>query len=551
MEALRYAVSRVRGIVRPPVAVTEPPPGIRIDRDVEVAVRDGTVLRANVFRPERAEGPVPVIMCAHPYGKDRLPKRRRRGFGFDVQYRMLRQPAPVSFSALTTWESPDPGWWVPRGYAVVNCDLRGCGSSDGRGRLLSKQEGEDVHDLVEWAGTREWSNGRVGLLGVSYLAIVQYRAAAERPGHLAAICPWEGFSDAYRDLAYPGGVREDGFVRIWSRGVSKQRVGPDVRAEQLAHPTYDATWREQVPELERIEVPMLVCASFSDRNLHTRGSFRAFDRAPSERKWLYTHRGGKWASFYSPEALAAQARFFDRFLRDEDTGMDAVPPVRLEVREDRETVHAVREEAEWPLARTTWTELFLAPGGRLEREPAGAWAARFATGERRGAAFVHRFARDTELSGPMALRLRVELRGAADANLFVTVDKLRDGRRVPFEGSYGFGLDHVAAGWLRVSHRELDPELSRPYEPIHRHVSPRPLTAGEVAECEVALPPSATLFRAGEELVLTVRGRWPWPFNPLTGALPARYEPSPKATWVLHLGGADGARLLVPDVPPG
>src|SRR5215218_9960034 len=355
MEALRYAASRVRGIARPPVTVTEPPPGIRIDRDVEVVVRDGTVLRVNVFRPEGTEGPVPVIMCAHPYGKDRLPRRRRRGFGFDVQYRVLRQPAPVSFSALTTWEAPDPGWWVPRGYALVNCDLRGCGASGGRGRLLSKQEGEDYHDLIEWAGTREWSNGRVGLLGVSYLALSQYRAAAERPEHLAAICPWEGFSDAYRDLLYPGGVREDGFVRMWSRGVSSQRVDPDIRAEQLAHPAYDETWREHVPDLERIEVPMLVCSSFSDRNLHTRGSFRAFERVASERKWLYTHRGGKWATFYSAVALAAQARFLDRFLRDEETGIDGSRPVRLEVREDRETVHAVRAEAEWPLARTEWT----------------------------------------------------------------------------------------------------------------------------------------------------------------------------------------------------
>jgi predicted acyl esterase len=548
-EELRYAASRVRGIALPPVTVTEPPPGIQFARDVEVAVRDGTTLRVNVFRPVGAEEPVPVIMCAHPYGKDKLPRPSRRGYRFDVQYRVLRQPAPVSFSALTSWESPDPGWWVPRGYALVNCDLRGCGTSDGTGRLLSKQEGEDYHDLIEWAAAQPWSNGRVGLLGVSYLALSQYRAAAERPPHLAAICPWEGFTDAYRDLCYPGGVREEGFVRMWSRGVATQRLEPKIRDAQLAHPTLDETWLGFVPEIERIEAPMLVCASFSDRNLHTRGSFRAFERTGSERRWMYTHRGGKWATFYSPPALAAQQGFFDHFLKGADNGLGDDPPVRLEVREDRETVHRVRGEGEWPLARTEWTELHLGPGGSLELEPGTEGTAAFESADRAGAAFTHRFELETELSGPMALRLRLDVRGADDINLFVTVDKYSGGRRVPFEGSYGFGLDHVAAGWLKASHRELDLARSRPFEPVHTHTGPRPLAPGEIAEAEIPLPPSATLFRAGEELRLTVRGRWPWRRNPLTGALPAAYEPSPRSTCVIQLGGERSSRLLVPVIP--
>ncbi len=103
-----------------------PPPGIRFEHDVEVTVRDGTILHVNVFRPER-DGRYPVIMCAHPYGKDRLPKRGPFGYRPPLQYRMLRQPKPVIWSAWTTWESPDPAYWVPRGYAVVNCDLRASG----------------------------------------------------------------------------------------------------------------------------------------------------------------------------------------------------------------------------------------------------------------------------------------------------------------------------------------------------------------------------------------------------------------------------------------
>ena len=108
-------------------------------------------------------------MSAHPYGKDNLPRRRGRGWRVSVQYRVLRQTARVRFSSLTGWEAPDPAWWAAQGYAVVNCDLRGAGTSEGSAALFSDQEGEDVHDLIEWAGAQPWSTGAVGMIGVSYL----------------------------------------------------------------------------------------------------------------------------------------------------------------------------------------------------------------------------------------------------------------------------------------------------------------------------------------------------------------------------------------------
>lgn len=127
-------------------------------------------------------------------------------------YRLMRQTLPIHQSAWTGWEAPDPAYWVPRGYVVINADLRGFHRSEGQARLLSQQEGEDYYDLIEWAGQQQWSSGKVGLLGISYLALTQWRAASLQPPSLAAICPWGGFTDPYRDLAYPGGVREDGFV---------------------------------------------------------------------------------------------------------------------------------------------------------------------------------------------------------------------------------------------------------------------------------------------------------------------------------------------------
>ena len=304
---LRYALTRLHGALRPPVVVEEPPPGaVQTDHDVGVATRDGTVLHVNVYRPPGA-GPFPVLLCAHPYGKDRLPVRTRRGYRVSFQYRALRQTGPVRFSNLTTWEAPDPAWWAQQGYALVNCDLRGAGTSDGRGALLSDQEGEDVADLIEWAGRQPWSTGTVGLLGVSYLALSQWKAAGLAPGPLRAICPWEGFTDAYRDLLFPGGVREDGFVRLWSRGLRHNRLVYQIRAEQRDRPCRDEFWRSLVPDLGRIRVPALVCGSFSDNNLHSRGSLRGFEQIGSADRFLYTHRSGKWATFYSAEARRARS----------------------------------------------------------------------------------------------------------------------------------------------------------------------------------------------------------------------------------------------------
>jgi predicted acyl esterase len=542
----RYAIGRLRGIVAPPVKIAPPPPGIRFEKDLEMTVSDGTILRVNVFRPEGG-GSHPVILCAHPYGKDNLPERGPFGYRPLPQYRMLRQPKPLTFSAWTSWESPDPAYWVPRGYAVVNCDLRGFGSSDGRGTFFTDAEARDIYDLIEWAGTQPWSNGKVGMNGVSYLAISQYKVAALRPPHLAAICPWEGFSDVYRDFARPGGIREDGFIRVWTAGVKRQgRTDEDLRLGQVEHPLRDGWWAARISELGRIEVPTLVCASFSDQQLHSRGSFRAFERASSPHRWLYTHRGGKWAEYYSEEALAFQRRFFDHFLKGEEDGMLEVPSVRLEVREDRDTIHEVRFEEAWPLPQTRWTDLHLrADGGLTDTPVSEAGAVSFDLRKGR-ASFFWDVPEDVEITGPMALRLFVEVRGAEDAHLFVGVHKLHAGRVVPFEGSYGYGFDRVSTGWLKASLRKLDPTRSTPWRPVHTYDEVQPLRPREVVEVDIALLPSATYFRMGEQIRLIVQGRWFSTRNPLFGQFPAAYEEGPQGSCLLHCGGEHGARLRMP-----
>ncbi len=507
-------------------------------------------MRINVFR--KADKPArPVILSIHPYSKDKLPTRRGKRWTFSVQYRVLRQPEPVTFSALTGWEAPDPAWWTAQGFTVVNADARGCGHSEGTGKLLSRQEGEDTYDLVQWIADQRWCDGNVVMLGVSYLAITQYAVAALQPPALRAICPWEGFTDAYRDLTFPGGIRETGFTRLWSRNIDRDtRQSYTLGPMQDKHQLRDDFWRSLVPDLSAIKVPMLVCGSFSDNNLHTRGSIRAFTRAGSTHTRLYTHRGGKWTTFYSDAARAEQLKFF----RDVLEGVAGSRTVRLEVRADRDTITAVREEAEWPLARTHWRPLYLTglladAGVLVANQPQTAGSITFET-HSRAAAFSWTVPADIELTGPMAARLWLELDGCDDANLFVGVEKWRRGRFVEFEGSYGYGRDRVSTGWQRVSLRALDPELSQPWEPVPTCAGPQqPLSAGEVVPVDVALGPSATSFRAGEQLRLVVAGRWLSRRNPFTGQLPAAYRNSPRGRVTLHWGPRYDAHLLIPEIP--
>ncbi len=542
---LGYAGARLFRVAFPKVKVTAPAAGIRFERDVPVALSDGTRLRANVFRPDTG-GRFPAILSAHPYGKDALPRRTSLGYLPLARYRFLRQPEPVSLSAYTSWEAPDPSSWVPRGYAVVNLDLRGFGTSEGTGTLLSEQEGRDVAEAIEWAAAQPWSTGKVGLNGVSYLAISQWRAAALRPPHLAAICPWEGFSDVYRDLAYPGGVREDGFMPFWSQMTERSgRVQEALRPGQLAHPSFDDFWAELVPNLERIVVPALICGSFSDQGLHTRGAFEAFRRIGSRHRYLFTHRGGKWSTYYSREALSLQQRFFDCFLKGEENGMREVAPVRLEVRSRGNAVHAVRDERAWPLPGTRWTPLHLAPGELRERPVESSASVQFVA-PAGGVQFAWRLPEDLELAGPMKLKLHVELGGATDAHLFVAVRKLEGTRHVPFEGAYGFGRDVVTKGWMRVAHRRLDGSRGDPTRPFHPCDVAEPLPAGQIAAVEIELLPSSTFFRRGDTLRLDVQGHWFWRRSALFGMFPSSYAPSPPGTVVLHLGGRYDSHLLVP-----
>lgn len=559
-------------VFRPQCELVEPDPDILCEYDVAVPMPEGFELKANVFRSRRAVAAgvrVPVVMCAHPYDNHLLPALGRTPLkGPPLQYRLIPQAGRPRFSTITSWEAPDPNFWVPAGYAVVNLNLPGYGGSGGPPGVFSDDQARGFHDAIEWVGRQSWCTGAVGLAGVSYLAITQYHVAAGRygggpPKALRCIAPWEGFSDLYRDQSCPGGVEDEGFGPFWwmtelkpaltGSAANFAKLNGGLPDQMLGlHPFYDGFWREKAADLERIDLPMLVCASFSDHGLHTAGSFRAFVKARSAHKWVYTHRSGKWDVFYSAEALEVMKRFMDCFLKGETgNGFLETAPVRLEVRSSRDVVHEVRGENEWPLARTTFTRLHLSDGALVEAAPAAASSARHAA--RRGrSTFRYRFAGATELTGPMKLRLWVEARPQGggpppdDMVIFVAVDKLdAAGKSVPFRGSVGNRNDMVTRGFCRVSRRELDEAESTEWLPVLTGTSSMPLAPGEKVAVEIELYPSSTFFAAGESISLIVASDEIIPSPPYRKSVSCN-----RGVHVLHFGGEFDSHLLVPVIPP-
>lgn len=174
------------------------PCDILLERDVPVKLRDGVTIYVDVFRPA-GDGRYPAILAWSPYGKE-------------IGGQMLddvpaRSGVPLNAtSGLEKFEGPDPAYWVSHGYAVVNPDKRGAYMSEGDLLYWGHEDALDGCDVIEWIATRPWCSGKVGMSGNSWLTVSQWFIAAEKPEHLAAIAPWEGFCDHYRESGTRGGI---------------------------------------------------------------------------------------------------------------------------------------------------------------------------------------------------------------------------------------------------------------------------------------------------------------------------------------------------------
>jgi putative CocE/NonD family hydrolase len=487
--------------------------GIVLERDVAVRMHDGVQLMANVFRSESA-GRRPVVLSVTPYGKDKLPD----WLGMTFMRIAGARFGKLNCSRWTGFEAPDPIFWVQAGYAVVQADVRGMHRSQGRAGVLTREDAKDYVELIEWSARQSWSTGSVGLCGVSYLAMSQWRVAALQPPSLKAIIPWEGVTDLLRELGYQDGIPETYFTKVWwkvrmKRGRNRRfPMAEDFLKERDARPLDDDWWESKRPNLEAITVPALVCASWSDHGLHTRGSLIGFERLGSPQKWLYTHGRRKWETFYSEEARDVQRRFFDHFLKGQSNGWNSTACVRLETRKSRDE-YSVRPESSWPLTTVRYTQLFL---DARTRALGASTVQQVGQVHYRGngrkvtdqASFEFRFAEETELTGTMALKLWVSTSEGQDLDLFAVIRKFDlHGNEVHFFGYNGYAKDSVAKGWLRASHRALDPTLSRVGRPWHAHKRIDPLKPDDVVPVEIEILASSTIFEAGSILRLDIAGR--------------------------------------------
>src|SRR5471032_484088 len=335
--------------VKPPAAAYQ----LKIEKDVDVPMRDGARLKADVFRPDSG-GKFPAILNVGPYQKDKL---------WVPPNTLEERPNPHM-----NWETVNPEWWVPKGYAAVRIDGRGSGKSEGQCDPWSLSEAIDFYDAIEWAAAQPWCNGKIGLSGISYYAINQWFVANLQPPSLKAIIPWEGFADIYRDALFHGGILSV-FMTNWftahlmhhvmGRAAQHQPDGWQTNTLwNWLHSNLDSgAFHGAQAQWDKITVPMLSVGNWSGMALHLRGNTEAFMRAASKHKKLRIHAGTHVHPFYTEEGRRDQLRFLDYWLKGIDNGIMSEPPVKLAIRKGHDVVEW-RDEHEWPLKRTKWTKLY-------------------------------------------------------------------------------------------------------------------------------------------------------------------------------------------------
>ncbi|HKA82121.1 MAG TPA: CocE/NonD family hydrolase [Xanthobacteraceae bacterium] len=541
---------------------SEPTYKLKIEKDVDIPMRDGAMLKADVFRPD-GDGHFPVLINMGIYQKDKL---------WIPPDDLEEKPNPYM-----NWETVNPEWWVPRGYICVRVDERGSGNSPGQSVLYSAQEAVDFYDAIEWAGHQPWSNGRVATIGISFFARTQWWVANLKPPSLKCIVPWEGAADQYRDILYHGGIFANGFICGWyTTHMAHHLLGrayqsnPDTFQDNvlwrfMRHSLDSGAFKSQQAQWESIDLPMWAVGNWSGMGLHLRGATEGYTRAASKHKKLRIHCGTHFHPFYSEDGRRDQLRFFDYWLKDIDNGVMQEPPVKLAIRTGHGEYH-FRHENEWPLARTEWTRLYLDldAGALSSTKPAAAAARSYsatgashaghasasssshATGSGLGFSLMTPpLEENTEITGPLAAQLWVSST-TEDMDILLTLRNIDpDGNDVLEVGQQGQPVP-VAKGWLRVSHRELDSKLSRPYRPYHKHLRRLWLEPDEVVQVQVEIWPTSMVFKKGHRIRLDIEPRDGIGSAPYTH-YHADYNDGENT---IYSGGDRESFLLLPIIPP-
>jgi len=548
-----------------------------VEKDVQIPLRDGTLLCADIFRPDSGAEKVPAIMNISVYQKDKL----------------WVPPADLEEKAnpYMNWETVNPEWWCPRGYACVRIDSRGTGKSPGKSDPSSYQESLDFFDAIEWIAKRPWCSGSIGTLGISYHASSQWRVANQQPPALKCIMPWEGRADQYRDQCYHGGIFSIGFVGNWwlthtahhllgrPRSYNPDAFHNDMMWNLMRNDLDSEFWRQCSARWENITVPVYSVGNWGGYSLHLRGNTEGYTQAAAKHKKLRIHTGTHFHPFHSEEGRLDQLRWMDHWLKGIDTGILEEPPVKLEVRTGgSQEPYPFRFENEWPLARTQWTKHYLrierkqgheemavegtlandAPKseGKISYSASGITRAGVASGSslstthggaaRLGVSFqTEPMAADTEITGPLMMNLWVSST-TEDMDIFVTLRNIgRDGKEVFEVGQHGQPVP-LTKGWLRASHRKIDPKKSLPYRPFHPHNERWWLSPGEPVECPIEIWPTCIVLKKGHKLRVDIQPRDGVGSAPYTH-YHADYNAG--ATNTLYSGGDKPSYILLPIIP--
>ncbi len=564
--------------------------------DVKIPLRDGSYVYADVFRPAD-DGRHSVVMAKGFYGKafhhECICSQEEAQKKEEAEDRYFSgNPDGLQYE---NHESVDTSVWVPNGYVCIRVDARGVCKSPGIQAPFSVQEAEDYYDAIEWAGTQPWSNGNVGLWGMSYLAMTQHNVASLQPPHLKAMIALGTDADIYNEALYGGGIFGEGFWNWWwkawtGNNFCGERLETDWMARVRATPFNDpAAYGPKgsifmIPDREKATASMWIVGPQTGVTIHQLGSSETFIHSTGVKAKKFDFVDAWFPHSYKDSTVAEHIAFFDHWLKGADNGVMDGPPVRVQLRTGNAS-YLVLEGGEWPLAGTQYRRWYLdatpsdwkGDGRRddllriCETPPTVASSAAYdahlelgqpslaPTGSNdgtprwsTGVSFVSDpMTEDMRLVGYMKAGLWVSST-RRDMDVFVSLRVIDEhDREIRYEALVlpidPLHIHPVGHGSLKVSHRKLDEARSTEYWPVHTHTEAdyAPLQPGEIVEIELGLNPSSALIRKGCRLRVDVQ-----PYTP--SGVPVRaYEASyhAGATNTVYTGPDHPSYVQLPLVP--
>lgn len=495
-------------------------------REVTIRVRDGVRIGAAIYAPSGA-GRYPALLAASPYRYD------NNALPASPQF-LWRETGPIEF-------------YVDHGYVYVHMDVRGSGKSGGEFGFLDRAEQRDLYDVIEWIGKQSWSNGKVGGVGQSYYCMSQWLMGTMAPPSLAGLGAYDGLNEPYRASVYQGGIPGEFFGGYWwtqnriinrfpASGAPAREQATDLGRLFARHPTYDGFWRERAAyeRLGRIKIPVYSIGVWGKIDLHTRGNIEGYRKAGGPKKLRISGAPNAWAASREFASVDFHERvllpFYDWCLKGERTEYVDRPAVEYFVR----GADVFRRAETWPPPGVTYQSWHLnrGPSGSLTSLNDGGLSPSPAQGEgetsydypdpgwvvgvvgfgptggfdpaRRVLTFTSSsLEQDLEISGPIKLVLYASST-RTDTDFFIKLSEQLPQSSEDRAGGVNPASQLVSKGWLRASHRAVDPERSTEYEPYHSHGRPEPIVPGEVYRFDIGIEPMAYRFKRGNRIRLEI-----------------------------------------------